>query len=360
MDDRDLSPYDVIMSKVLSFSGRMSPKEFAKTLAYRAGALPAYHCLNNKETLTVLGFHRVMPATERDGSGADPLWTMSTELFEAVLGFLARHYNPVTLSDVLASRMGHKALPHRAVLITFDDGWRDNLDYAYPLLRRFGMPAALFLATEVLEETSVCWWQDVLLWALRTGRRTVRELNPDSREDDTGAEIGPELALLVHYSKLEPARRNELLEPLASELGRCQTRAQMLDSESLSALAAGGIEIGVHGAAHLPLTALADPSDDLERSRTKIALCTKMALPVSLSFPHGRYDQRVLDAARGLGFKLLFSSDAIVNSCPGGWIHSDILGRIPIYADSVVRPGEQLSAPALAAWLFKRSHRLTV
>ena len=102
--------------------------------------------------------------------------------------------------------MGLKALPRRAVLVTFDDGWRDNLDYAYPLLRRFGMPATLFTATEMLDEKSVCWWQEVLLWALRTGRRTVRELNPDSREDLAGAdiEIPPELALLARYSKLDP------------------------------------------------------------------------------------------------------------------------------------------------------------
>jgi peptidoglycan/xylan/chitin deacetylase (PgdA/CDA1 family) len=337
-------------------------KKFAKTLAYRAGVFPAYHLVRNSDTLTVVTFHRVMPATERDSAGADPLWTMSTELFEAVLCFLVRHYNPVTLSDVLASRMGRKALPRRAVLVTFDDGWRDNLDYACPLLRRFGVPATLFTTTEILDEKSVCWWQEVLLWALRTGRRTVRELNPDSRENEatTNGEISPELALLVRYSELDPSRRIELLEPLASELERRQVRAQMLDSDSLSELAAAGVEIGVHGATHLPLTALADPADDLARSRAKIAQCTKMAEPVSLSFPHGRYDQRVLDAARQLGFKLLFSSDAIVNPCPGGWLPSDILGRIPIYAGAVVRSGEQLSTPELAAWLFRRSRGLTI
>ena len=75
----------------------MLQQKFAKTLAYRAGALPAYHLWCNRDTLTVVTFHRVMPATERDSAGADPLWTMSTELFEAVLSFLARHYNPVTL-----------------------------------------------------------------------------------------------------------------------------------------------------------------------------------------------------------------------------------------------------------------------
>jgi len=348
-----------VMSNVPQTREQMIQKKFAKTLAYRAGALPAYHLLCNRDTLTVVTFHRVMPAAERNSTDADPLWTISTELFGAVLSFLARHYNPVTLSDVLASRMGRRALPRRAVLITFDDGWRDNLDYAYPLLRRFGMPAALFTTTEILDEKSVCWWQEVLLWALRTGRRTVRELNLDAREDEAGSGIAPELALLLRYSELESSRRIELLEPLTSELEQRQVRAQMLDSGSLSDLAAGGVEIGVHGATHLPLTALADPADDLARSRSKIALCTKLAQPVSLSFPHGRYDQRVLDAARRLGFKLLFSSDAIVNPCPGGWLPSDIIGRIPIYADAIISSGEHLSAPALAAWQFRRSHRLT-
>jgi len=334
----------------------MPLREAAKLAAHASGALAAYHRVRNHRTLTVLMFHRVLPAAERDASGADPLWTISTELFEQVLGYLVRHYNPVGLDDVLAARMRRIALPPRALLMSFDDGWHDNLDYALPLLRRFGVPAAVFVASDAIDEQRTCWWQDVLSWSMRSGAKDAGALWREA--GFATSQATSELQLLCRYGELEPARREGLLRPQAEALERRQPRPQMADPPSLRALASAGVAIAVHGASHLPLTELADPAADLQRARERIALHMGASGSVALSFPHGRYDPRIVAAARGLGFKLLFTSDPVINSCPGGWLESDLIGRIPVFAKSIARAGEFLSEPKLATWLFVRPRRI--
>jgi peptidoglycan/xylan/chitin deacetylase (PgdA/CDA1 family) len=330
----------------------------AKLALHRTGVLATYHRWRNRDTLTVLMFHRVLPAGEIGPSAADPAWTVSAELFENILTFLRRHYHFVSLGDVLAARAGRMKLPPRALLVSFDDGWRDNLDHALPILRRCGVPAVLFVASDAIEDASLCWWQEVLLWALRSGRKGSAELaleaDPAAASPTGTGEKVPELGLLLSYAKLDAARRDEVLRPLVQELERRHPRPHMLDPTSLRELAAAGVAIGVHGAAHLPLTELDDPADDLIKARSHISTSSGQSEATALSFPHGRYDARVVRSARKLGFEALFTSDAVLNSCPGGSLDTDLVGRIPVFAHLVTRPNQRLAHERLATFLFLR------
>lgn len=336
----------------------MSIRNAAKEVAFGAGALTAYHRWRNEQTLTVLMFHRVLPPAESDAAEADPEWTVSTGLFEEIVAFVRRHYNPVSLDEVLAARAGRAALPARALLITFDDGWHDNLDCALPILRRAGLPATLFAASDAIDDPQVCWWQEVVHWALRSGRKSAADLLREAGEPEPNGAAGAaaEMRVLARYAGLGAAQRAALLQPLTRELERRQRHRHMLDGASLHELAAAGFAIGVHGAAHLPLTDLDDPAADLAGARRRLAAQAGTPASDSLSFPHGRYDARAVDAARRLGFKLLFTSDAIINSCPGGWLETDLVGRIPVFAGEVALADKRLSQPSLATGLFRRPH----
>jgi peptidoglycan/xylan/chitin deacetylase (PgdA/CDA1 family) len=329
----------------------------AKSVLYHLGALAAYHQLRNRQTLTVLMFHRVLPATECGRLLADPLWTVTAQLFEEILTFVSRHYNLVGLSSVLAARARHTRLPPRALLVSFDDGWRDNLDHALPILRRYGAPAVVFAASDAVQDAQPDWWQDVVLWALRSGRAGITQLcrEVDLAHSPESIEAAPDaIALLCRLAALDTGRRNTLLLPLTREFSQAQKGRQMLDPSSLSELAAAEIDIGIHGATHLPLTMLADPAADLKKARTYVEEHVAGLDARSLSFPHGRYDARIVGAARSLGFELQFTSEAIINACPDGYLDTDLIGRIPVFADQIKGVDEGLSAPRLSAWLFLR------
>ena len=159
-------------------------------------------------------FHRVLPEKEAEELGADPLWTITPEILSDAIAFCGRHYNIVSLGQVRRHSHGGAVLPPRALLITFDDGWRDNHRYALPVLRADSCPAVLFLAadhvghdepfweeqvfaawkTGVLKTDSVEWWLDDLgagsdrrpLDEEKQARLLIRRLQQDMPEDIDG------------------------------------------------------------------------------------------------------------------------------------------------------------------------------
>lgn len=86
-------------------------------------------------------YHKVTPV--RPNSIA-----VSPESFEAQQRFLAVHYQVVALSDVRRWFLGEAPLPRRAVLLTFDDGYRNNLEFAHPVLSELGHAATIFVPTD--------------------------------------------------------------------------------------------------------------------------------------------------------------------------------------------------------------------
>ena len=119
--------------------------DLVKKSLYGSGLLGLYHRFRNRRSLTVIMFHRVIDPADPRWASCDPDYTLDAALFERCLAFFSRHYNVVSAADVLAARKGGASLPPRALLITFDDGWKDNADFALPRLRKANMPALLFV-----------------------------------------------------------------------------------------------------------------------------------------------------------------------------------------------------------------------
>lgn len=68
------------------------------------------------------------------------------KLFKQQMEFLRRYYNPLSLRQAVDCLKNKKNIPKKAVVVTFDDGYRDNYTNAYPLLKQLGVPATIFLA----------------------------------------------------------------------------------------------------------------------------------------------------------------------------------------------------------------------
>jgi len=82
---------------------------------------------------------------------------------------LRRHFSPVSIVDVLAHVDG-RPLPPNPLLVTFDDGYLDNLEIATPILQRHGIAATFFIATDYVGGRRLFWW-DRLSWAVKHARR---------------------------------------------------------------------------------------------------------------------------------------------------------------------------------------------
>ena len=106
--------------------------------------------------IPVLMYHKI--GDPPPGSNLAKLW-VSTADFRRQLGYLKkRGYTSINFRDWRDAETGVKALPSKPVLITFDDGYMNNYEFAYPILREFNMKAGIFLVYETIDRHNA--WHD--------------------------------------------------------------------------------------------------------------------------------------------------------------------------------------------------------
>jgi len=326
-------------------------RDMAKSLAARTGGVRLYHRLRDRDALTVIMLHRVLPKAMVAELEADPDYTISTDVLECLVSFLRANYTIVGLPQVLEARRGTRPLPSRPLLITFDDGWDDNVRHAAPVLAGLGVPWTLFVAAGAIG-TGAPWWQETLLQALRTGRAPYRDLwrmasaNEEPRDNR-------ELALLSAFGALDAERRDSLL----TQMHERKLRPDMASWDGLRSLLGAKVSVGVHGFSHLPLTMLDDPGRDLQQAREMLRSNLGPDAVLSMSFPHGRYNAKILAAARALGFELIFTSDAVLNVCPGGVLPHDMIGRISVEEGWICNDQGQFDSGRAERWLMLRKRQ---
>ncbi len=323
------------------------------------GALHAYHRLRNRNALTVISLHRVLPEDDPRWPGADPLYTVSARFFDQLLSWLPRHYSVVSLHQIEAARAGGEPLPARPLLITFDDGWADNAQHALPLLLKHALPAVLFCAGDAIDR-SEGFFQERLIAAWRAGRLGDEQLRQLWRGSGALAAEIPDSPLreeslrrlISRLQSLEPAQRAAILEAVRDAIEDHQR--QMITTEELRLLAKGGFAVGTHGKQHEPLTRVADLHAELCGSRRQVALAAGVPEEaiVTLSFPFSKQDARVVAQARDAGYRLMFGGGLSLTPLAKGL--PDLVARVGITAGPLQDSRGNLRQDLLAGYLFRR------
>ena len=147
------------------------------------------------------------------------------------------------------------------MLITFDDGYRDNYDLAYPILRSHGVQGVFFLATSVVGSCAVPWW-DRIAWLMRTAQRRrftlhyPAELSVDIDRNGLHVSLQSVLKLYKKRENLDPARFMRELIELAKGEEVSQTERRFLNWDETREMHRGGMAIGSHTQSHAVLSQL--------------------------------------------------------------------------------------------------------
>jgi len=328
--------------------------DLLKRALYRSGLLGLYHRLRNRRALTVIMFHRVLTEQDPRWASCDPDYTLEAGLLERCLAFFRRHYNVVSVDDVLAARRDGRPLPDRALLITFDDGWADNHAHALPRLRAAGMPALLFAVADVVDRDEP-FFQERLIAAFRLGRLRVPSLL--SALADAGHPLSPTpddsidglRKVIAALEALTPSQRAQVLAPFAGAMD--DGVRQMVTRAELRELAAGGVAIGVHGKTHTPMPRAEDLDAELATARNIVGEHLGAVPPPTMSYPHGRYDDTVLARTRAAGYELAFTSNPVMNTV--GDRPSWLLGRLGFEQSGIVDRRGRFRPDWLALYLFR-------
>jgi peptidoglycan/xylan/chitin deacetylase (PgdA/CDA1 family) len=123
-----------------------------------SGAAAAYASMRAVSGATILLYHSVPGA--RVAEWIDPANSMPPDLFEAQMRYLSRRRRVISMDELVEAIAAHRKLVLGTVVITFDDGYRDNLEVAAPILERYRLPATLYLATGAISEGRL--WIDEL------------------------------------------------------------------------------------------------------------------------------------------------------------------------------------------------------
>ena len=231
--------------------------------------------------------------------------------FEKHLSFLKRFYNPVPLSEYAAAlRSGVPMRPH-SVVVTFDDGYENNYRAAFPLLKKYGVPATLYLATEFVESGEMLWF-DRLACAFAATKAQRFESPVESGSWPLRGEAEMTACYLRTKKRLKAlpdARRREILDKICREL----LGAQRPDAPALFAplkkeqiremVRSGLIDIGSHSLGHPILTAVS-----AQEARAEIAESKKRASGLSgleaqsFSYPNGAYSAELMRLVEEAGY----------------------------------------------------------
>jgi len=275
----------------LHHSGLLSPLTRAVGYVRRSAAFP------------ILTYHRV----NDDG---DPFFSaLPTAVFERQMRHVARNYRVLPLED-LVERLQRGGLPRNTLAITFDDGYRDNLTHAAPILSRLGLPATIFLATGFIGTAEVPWF-DRLAHGLKK-----------STMDAVRTPWGDELALsglparmramertLEHFKRVPDEERHRGLDELLTALGVTDQRIfknLMLSWDDVHAVRGLGFTIGAHTVNH-PILSRVTPQrawTEILGSRTMIESACGAA-PRAFAYPNGGtedYTETVKRLVREAGF----------------------------------------------------------
>ena len=222
--------------------------------------------------LLALNYHRI---GDWDASPLDRgVFSCTADAFAEQMAFLAREFDVITLADLPHARRDPKG---RYVMVTFDDGYRDNYELAFPVLKRERIPATFFITTGFIDDSPLAWW-DRIAYVVRTaGEAGLRSLperpetwgGPLPLTDPASRELAIK-AVLAAYYRLPDHKTAGFLADLRALTG-VDAPASLTDGLWMSwgnvrELKLAGMGIGGHTHTH-PLLARLGPAEQVEEIR---------------------------------------------------------------------------------------------
>lgn len=319
---------------------------------YYSGLLWLFAEFRLRGKAVVLMYHRVLPPGANTFSHEGIM--ISPQAFAAHMRFLSRHFRLLTPEQFGAELRG-PGFGRRACLVTFDDGWHDNVQYALPILERHAIPAVVFITTDFIGTTKTFWQERLtrrLYHASRSmayGDDVLRELNAADARSMTDVDARSRMRDVVTSLK---AREPLVIERLLSRLETGAVREgsgnmdfgedRFLSWDAVWKLQQSGfITIGSHSHSHTPLPSLGYAGAKLELGRSEQEL-QEHGIPAShiCAYPNGMVNDSVTAAAKDAGFILGFATgnDRVRNG-------DDPLRlrRINVQEKSAATPAELLS-----------------
>ncbi len=279
----------------------------------------------NRDKAIVLTYHGLIPHIPPGQQRYEYRNFVTSAQFDEHLGFLKEHYRPLSVEDFYP---GSDADLAGGFLITFDDGFRNNLRYAVPILRKHGLKACFFITTGKIGTKELLWTEKVTLYVLRTREKRITLEFDQSRSFDLATIPQREESsrqIRSYLKTVSPEKVAEVVEQMEAQIKDVPTsvdheladRYIMMTWEEVNKMIEAGHTIGSHTHTHPMLSTLtADQSmHELKTSRDLIEEHTGQKCQ-AMSYPNGQkenYSDTTLQQLEELGYQCAFTQQPLFN-----------------------------------------------
>lgn len=276
------------------------------------------------------------------------------EGFAQQMEHLARNYHVIGMPELLNAVESGSALPKRAVLITFDDAYADFAVIAWPILKRLGLPATMFVPTAYPNHPERAFWPDKLYQAFAATSQTELSETPLGRLPLGTTEEGRKsLRRLQDYCTTIPDDEMvRLVDWVCCELtGRVLYCGSALNWDQLRRLAQEGLTLGSHTQSHCIMTQVRHDRawEEIQGSQEDLRREIGNVLPI-FCYPNGNHNDKVVSILRHEGIRLAFTTlsgenrlgsvdplrmrRAVITPRTSEWIFRVRLLRMGVYFDA--------------------------
>lgn len=260
--------------------------------------------------LRVLTYHRVADVNVQTPFHPR-LISATPAVFALQMAYLAKNYNVVSMHDVVKAAQKNAELPARAVLITFDDGYYDFGEIAWPILKRNGLTATVFIPTAYPDHPQLFFWWDRLYHSVTSSSNSELSCVPGGPLPlKTFSDRLTSLKFIQNYIK---TLSNDVAMRLVNEI--ClelrvpdQGKKSTMGWEELRQLAKEGLTLGAHTRTHPILTRLPleKIQEEVRGSIEDLKREIGYVLPV-FCYPNGNCNRQIMQILRNEGILLAFS-----------------------------------------------------
>lgn len=260
-----------------------------------------------RPTLLVLMYHRVLPESHPARATEQPGMFVSPATLDMHLSVLKEKFTLLHLDDWLSAVAADRPVPARACAITFDDGWRDNHDYAFPILERHGVPATVYLVSDLIG-TRYTFWPNTLSNLLSGDASAVVQRLPPwlqqlARTHGIGGGGSHGMAHIDALISACKASRSDaaMLAALEDAATPVQGERDLMDWDEIRRWHVKGlVRFGSHTRRHSRLTKIESGEllrDEIVGSRAVIAERLD-TVPATFCYPNGDFSPTVVDVVR--------------------------------------------------------------
>ena len=259
-----------------------------------------------KSQIIILIYHRVGPKTN-DWS-INPL---DEKIFEYQLNYLIQNNFEIVSLDNLSEMIINDSIPEKTAVITFDDGYKDNYEFAFPILKKYNAPATIFLATGPIEQKKLFWWDEVNYALFYTDISSIDldsvgnyKLNSDDDKINAGINI------IEKLKKLNNSKKESLIEKIIDLSGvnipQNLNKHNILSWNEIKRMNKKDIEFGAHTVNHPILTNISIEEAKWEILNSKNCIEENLETEIkSFAYPNGDYNDKIASLVENLGFNFI-------------------------------------------------------